>query len=257
MVSISGLIKKWYRFRKNNYIKNMGVIYKTTNLINGKIYVGKRVFNSDKFYKSNYYGSGKLLKQSILKYGKENFLREVIEEVDNEFLCEREIHWISILQSNNLEIGYNLTTGGNSKYGRRIGKMSDETKQKLREKTIAYIKENGHPFKYKSHSEETKELIRNKLKGITFSPERAKRAGDGHRGLKYNKPPKPVKIKMDKNVKIIQKTLDGDFIQIWNSIKDAAIFYGIDRSSISRCCIGEYKKSNGYIWEYLNIDNKK
>jgi len=43
--------------------------------------------------------------------------------------------------------------------------------------------------------------------------------------MKYNKPPKPVKIKIDKNVKIIQKTLSGDFIRIWNSIKEASIHY--------------------------------
>lgn len=235
----------------------MGVIYKTTNLINGKIYIGKRILDKEKFLRSGYYGSGTLLKASISKYGLENFNREILEEVDNDNLSLREVFWIKELCSNDLEIGYNLTIGGNCKYGRKIGKMSDETKQKLREATTKYIKENGHPFKDKSHTEETKELIRSKLKGISFDVERAKRAGEGHRGLKYNKPPKPVKIKMDKNVKIIQKTLDGDFIQIWNSIKDAAIFYGIDRSSISRCCIGEYKKSNGYIWEYLNIDNKK
>jgi group I intron endonuclease len=235
----------------------MGVIYKTTNLINGKIYIGKRILDKEKFLRSGYYGSGTLLKASISKYGLENFNREILEEVDNENLSLREVFWIKELCSNDLEIGYNLTIGGNCKYGRKIGKMSDETKQKLREATTKYIKENGHPFKDKSHTEETKELIRSKLKGISFDVERAKRSGEGHRGLKYNKPPKPVKIKMDKNVKIIQKTLDGDFIQIWNSIKDAAIFYGIDRSSISRCCIGEYKKSNGYIWEYLNIDNKK
>jgi len=108
----------------------MGVIYKTTNLINGKIYIGKRVFNSEKFYKTKYYGSGTLLKQSIIKYGIENFTREVIEEVDNEFLDEREIYWISVFESNNLDIGYNLTIGGNSRQGRKIGSMSNETKQK-------------------------------------------------------------------------------------------------------------------------------
>ena len=43
----------------------MGVIYKTTNLINGKIYIGKRVFDSDKFLRTKYFGSGTLLKLAI------------------------------------------------------------------------------------------------------------------------------------------------------------------------------------------------
>jgi hypothetical protein len=72
----------------------MGVIYKTTNLINGKIYIVKRIFSKDKFMRTNYYGSGKLFKQSISKYVLENFVREIIEEIDNNLLCEREIFWI-------------------------------------------------------------------------------------------------------------------------------------------------------------------
>ena len=50
------------------------VIYKTTNLINKKIYVGKDEFNNP-----DYYGSGKLLHQAITKYGKENFIKDIIE----------------------------------------------------------------------------------------------------------------------------------------------------------------------------------
>jgi hypothetical protein len=64
----------------------MGVIYKTTNLINKKIYIGKRIFTKDKFFRNKYYGSGKLLKEAINKYGLGSFNREVLEEVDNEFL---------------------------------------------------------------------------------------------------------------------------------------------------------------------------
>jgi group I intron endonuclease len=143
----------------------MGVIYKTTNLVNGKIYIGKRILSKEKFLRSGYYGSG-TLKLSISKYGLENFNKEILEEVDNENLSLREVFWIKELCSNDLEIGYNLNIGGNCKYGRKIGRMSDETKQKLREATTKYIKENGHPFKDKSHTEETKELIRSKLKGF-------------------------------------------------------------------------------------------
>ena len=51
------------------------IIYKTTNLVNGKIYIGK-----DKNNNPSYLGSGKILKLAIKKYGKENFTKETIEK---------------------------------------------------------------------------------------------------------------------------------------------------------------------------------
>lgn len=92
----------------------MGVIYKTTNLINGKFYIGKRIFDPDRFMRSKYYGSGKLLKLAIKKYGLDNFDREILEVIDNDMLDDREKYWIKHYDSTNLEIGYNLIIGGNS-----------------------------------------------------------------------------------------------------------------------------------------------
>ena len=83
------------------------VIYKTTNLINGKIYVGKDVKN-----KPSYYGSGNLIKLAIKKYGKENFKKEILEECKDQIeLANREIYWIANLCSTNKVIGYNISNG--------------------------------------------------------------------------------------------------------------------------------------------------
>lgn len=85
------------------------VIYKTTNLINGKIYVGK-----DKHNNPNYYGSGKRLNDAIKCYGKENFKKEIIEYcISYEQMAEREKYWIKELDSMHVNgKGYNLTEGG-------------------------------------------------------------------------------------------------------------------------------------------------
>lgn len=230
----------------------MGVIYKTTNLVNNKIYIGKRIFTKDKFFNNKYYGSGKLLKEAIIKYGLDSFNREVLEEVDNELLEEREVYWIKFYNSNNLEIGYNLTIGGNSKYGRKIGNMSNETKKKISESVSKYLVENGHPFQDKNHSDETKEKIKNKLKGRKLTNEHIRKLADGHRGLKYNKPEKVKKIKIDQSIKIKQLSMDGYFIKEWKSIMEAARELNIDRSGISRACRGIYKQCGGYKWFYIN-----
>jgi len=230
----------------------MGVIYKTTNLINNKIYIGKRIFTKDKFLKNKYYGSGKLLKEAINKYGLDSFGREILEEVDNEILEEREIYWIKFYNSNNLEIGYNLTIGGNSRYGRKIGNMSDDTKKKISVSVSKYLKENRHPFQDKNHSDETKEKIRNSLKSRKLTDDHIKKLADGHRGLKYNKPEKVNRVKIDQRIKIKQLSLGGSFIKEWESITEASKELNIDRSGISRACRGVYKQCGGYRWCYIN-----
>ena len=84
------------------------IIYKTTNLINGKIYIGQNSNNDPK-----YFGSGLLLTLAIKKYGIENFIKEILEECESkELLNEKEKYWISFYNSRNLKIGYNLSEGG-------------------------------------------------------------------------------------------------------------------------------------------------
>jgi hypothetical protein len=83
-------------------------IYKITNLINKKFYIGKDT-SSD----SNYFGSGLLIKRAIEKYGLENFQKEIIDETDNyEELSLKEKYWINHFNSTNLKIGYNISKGG-------------------------------------------------------------------------------------------------------------------------------------------------
>lgn len=82
------------------------VIYKITNLINGKIYVGKSVRNP-----KNYFGSGKLIKQAINKYGISSFTKEILEVCETlDQLSNREKFWIKELGSQHR--GYNIAEGG-------------------------------------------------------------------------------------------------------------------------------------------------
>lgn len=106
-------------------------VYKTTNLITGKIYVGqcsKTIEDSEL-----YIGSGKILGNSIKKYGIENFKKEILETCNSKKqLNEREIFWIKELDSTNVDVGYNISTGGNGgNLGDSVNKMISNTISKL------------------------------------------------------------------------------------------------------------------------------
>jgi len=82
------------------------VIYKTTNLIDGKFYVGKDEKNNPQ-----YLGSGLRLNRAIKKYGIQNFKKEILEFcLDKKMLSEREKFWIKNLDA--IKKGYNIALGG-------------------------------------------------------------------------------------------------------------------------------------------------
>lgn len=84
------------------------IIYKTTNLIDGKFYIGQSSKNNPK-----YLGSGKYLIRALKKYGKENFKKEIIEHcINRDHLNEREIFWIKELKAQDHNIAYNIVDGG-------------------------------------------------------------------------------------------------------------------------------------------------
>ena len=92
-------------------------IYKTTNTLNNKIYIGLSSKLVEKT--KSYYGSGKLINQAINKYGKEHFTKEIIERdiEDFDLLCEREIYWIKELKSKVEHGNYNMSDGGEGTVG--------------------------------------------------------------------------------------------------------------------------------------------
>lgn len=59
-------------------MKPIGWIYLTTNLLNGKIYVGKHEILENKKLNATYIGSGRLFKRALKKYGEENFKRNIL-----------------------------------------------------------------------------------------------------------------------------------------------------------------------------------
>lgn len=84
------------------------IVYRTTNLINGKQYIGKSVYDDP-----DYLGSGVLLKRAVEKYGPQNFKKTILEHCASEDqLNEREKFWIEIYDAVNDPNYYNVAPGG-------------------------------------------------------------------------------------------------------------------------------------------------
>ena len=144
-----------------------GYIYKTTNLINGKIYIGQHKANR---FDIKYKGSGKILLQAFHKYGKNNFSCHIIEWCNSkQELNIKEKFWIKFFHTQNPNIGYNITSGGEGTENYRhstetIQKIKNSNKGKKRSLETCKNISNSHKgikscMKGKHHSEETKQKI--------------------------------------------------------------------------------------------------
>lgn len=127
------------------------IIYKTTNLCNQKIYIGQDSKNNPK-----YLGSGLLLNHAIKKYGRENFIKEILEICETkDHLNKREIFWIKEYDSTNELIGYNISDGGTG------GKLTKEEWKK----GMTYEEAYG-PEKSKLIKEKFSKLRKGKKRGF-------------------------------------------------------------------------------------------
>ena len=158
----------------------MYYIYKITNLINGKTYIGQRKY---KKLNDSYMGSGKHLIAAQRKYGIENFKKEILV-----FNVTKKEH-IDLLEKQFIkyyrELGkaeYNIADGGQ---GCCI-KHSEETKRKMSESRKGI--KNG--FYGKTHSEEVRQKISAANKRRIISDETRRKLSTSHKGK-----PSPTKGK--------------------------------------------------------------
>lgn len=179
-------------------------IYRYTNLINGKRYIGKSINITNRHYNhlsaaNNKNANKSLLEKAIYKYGFNNFRFEVLEYCLPEELDEREVYWIDYYKTftnrkDKLGYGYNQTEGGDS-YNighipwnkdkknvysiEQLNRISEGTKMAM---CRPEVKENyinnrpdftgkNNPFYGKHHTKETKEINRQKHIETTLSKE--------------------------------------------------------------------------------------
>ena len=124
----------------------IGYIYKTTNLINQKIYIGK---HESPEYDHTYFGSGKILIRAINKYGIENFINEIIDTADTlQELNEKEKYYIKYYKENFNDQCYNIASGGDG--GNTLAYKTPEEMQMFIDKMTAINRERCSTDEFKN-----------------------------------------------------------------------------------------------------------
>ncbi len=191
-----------------------GIIYKATNCINKKLYIGKtvrelQVRTNRHFQDAFFTDSNTFFHRAIRKYGRENFTWEIIDQAeDKEELNEKEKYWIqhynSFIKFENSN-GYNMTIGGDGASGE------------------------FHPFYNRQVPEDIRQKISVKLKG------------------RYMGKDNPMAKA------IIQLSLEGEPIAFYESMSTAERELGLEfMSHIGDCCNNKLASAHGYIWMYEN-----
>ena len=129
-------------------------IYLTTNNINQMKYIGQHYGE----LKDSYLGSGKLLKQAIEEYGKENFTKEILfvssTEEEND---KKEIEYIALYNATSNPMFYNIHSGGSG--GNTTAGYTLEEKASLSRKLSEVQRGEKNGMYGKHHSQATKDFL--------------------------------------------------------------------------------------------------
>ena len=208
----------------------MAFIYKITNDINGKVYIGKTNYSIEKRFREHCSDAmrerceKRPLYSAMRKYGFEHFHIEQLEEVSLNNASEREKYWIEYYKS--FHNGYNATMGGDGKNYVNYDELVDLYNKGYSIRKIQEI--TGRDTLTISKA------IQNS--GLTHEEIYKNMA------LRYQKPVAQVDLNSNKPVKV------------YSSIKDASNSIGGNRN-IVKVCRGQAKTCKGYKWEYIQISD--
>ena len=215
----------------------MSYIYKITNLVNGKEYIGQTSLSIQERFKqhihdaSKEYYNNRPLYNAINKYGVENFIIEKLEECSPQEVNQKEIEYIN--KFNTYSNGYNATLGGEGSSIIDYNKVLEKYQNGLTAGQIA--KDMNHDIKQ----------ITRILKSNGISKEEIIKRGNDSQGrplYQLNKKTNEILEKFDSVAKAAQYLKDN------NVSKDTI---GGISAHICQCCNGIRKTAYGFIWRYI------
>lgn len=218
----------------------MPYIYKITNKLNGKMYIGKTTYSVQKRWKEHLHDykrprcEKRPLYDAMLKYGPENFCIEEVEECPLEKLSERETYWIEFFGT--FKKGYNATKGGDGK---------------------PYL---DYELIYKTYLETKSLALTSKICGcdcksikkIIFMYGYSKDDFEKDKENNNRNAQQKARELLGKNVAMLDKET-GEVLKTFASMVEAEKFLGKRKGGthISDVCKGKRKTAYGYKWKFL------
>lgn len=207
---------------------NITGIYKIQNNINQKIYIGQSK-NVEMRWKQHIYsaetGSQYPIHRALRKYGLENFSFSVLEECEASELNDKEIDWISKL--NSYEEGYNCTRGGDGYLKIDYDKILSLWNENKGAKEISEITgiRSSHLTSILHSFDISKKEIRERSKNYMRKP-------------------------------VEQYDLSGKFIASYSCAEEAEKITGINAKKIQLMCQRQkgHKSVGGFLWKYVDDD---
>ena len=263
-------------------------VYKHTNTVNGKVYVGITSMDVKRRWENgNGYSKQQLFWRAIQKHGWHSFSHEILfDELSKQEAEQKEIELIAAYKSNDPKYGYNIQNGGNT-----LGKHSEGTRRKISESNKGKIITHEQRLKISSTlkgrklSFETRKRISESLKGKNgfwygkvgptkgrkASPDELKRRSESQKGKTLSEETKmkiSEALKGDKSVWYGKKRTDESIAKmkenaankrkircietetIYDSIHDAGDKNNINYRNIHSVCAGKRKTAGGFHWEF-------
>lgn len=229
-------------------IKLMIGIYCITNTLNGKRYVGQSIDIEIRWkhhrvdclnpnassYKTYFY-------QALRKYGADNFSFGVIEECAEDELDDREIYWIQTLKSNNRELGYNTTDGGDGVRG-----YWDKA-------VYQYDKKGNFIAEYKSASEAIRQTG---IKTVISCCNGITKSGGGYIWSYVKHDKMPQYKRNSHTVAVYQYDLNGNFIRSFPSILEASAISGVELGNLRTCVQKNGQiRAGDFMWTRIKVDS--
>ena len=230
-------------------------IYKITNILNEKIYIGKSKKPKVRWrqHKSHSKVKNTKLYYAMRKYGVENFVFEIIEECFEHKVNEREMYYVSLLKPY-----YNMTNGGdgggflNKKHG---DKWKRAIKKSNSKKVACYDLDGNLVNVYESCREASYDVFGKDCKGIGAVIRGEYQTCGGFQWKTFENQPlskiSSYKRTSHKIKKIGKYDTNENLIEVYDSMTIAAEKNNASTSKITLVCQNKRKKHKGYVWKYV------